>query len=105
MLGFLFSLETVWGVSTVEGRLWTEGEDGRELESKGRKGIGKSGKDGRGMGGEGTRRELKVGTERGRDGGCERGGYGLVGMSDDGSGEKWGYVRAQRLHVAEGLHQ
>jgi hypothetical protein len=46
-----------------------------------------------------------VGTERGRDGGCERGGYGLVGMSDDGSGEKWGYVRAQRLHVAEGLHQ
>ena len=105
MLGFLFSLETAWGVSTVEGRLWTEGEDGRELESKGRKGIGKSGKDGRGMGGEGARRELKVGTERGRDGGCERGGYGLVGMSDDGSGEKWGYVRAQRLHVAEGLHQ
>ena len=61
MLGFLFSLETVWGVSTVEGRLWTEGEDGRELESKGRKGIGKSGKDGRGMGGE----RDKKGTESG----------------------------------------
>ena len=61
MLGFLFSLETAWGVSTVEGRLWTEGEDGRELESKGRKGIGKSGKDGRGMGGE----RGKKGTESG----------------------------------------
>lgn len=83
MLGFLFSLETVWGVGAIERRLWTEGKDARELESKGRT------KDEREWEGKGTRRELEVGTEIGRDGGCERGGYGLVGMRALAHGE-WG---------------